>query len=99
MGLIIETHAAPEVEGVTRAGSGIILELISLSLHGFDEPGQLVNKSNLVKMRMCPQPQTQKTNTQGLTAVFVPLPVAPALFEIKAKGKEALMCFFFFFFC
>lgn len=45
MSLIMVTHAAPEVRGVTRVGLGIILELISPTMHELHEAGQLVNKS------------------------------------------------------
>lgn len=39
------THAAPAVQGVTRVGLGIILELISLSMHELHKAGSLVSES------------------------------------------------------
>ncbi len=45
MSLIMAAHASPAVQGVTRAGLGIILELISLSMHELHEAGQLVSES------------------------------------------------------
>lgn len=56
MSLIMATHAAPAVQGVTRVGLGIILELISLSTHELHEAGQLVGESEWVKMRTHPHP-------------------------------------------
>lgn len=46
MSLIIATHAAPAVRGVTRVGLGIILELVSLSMHELHEARQLVSVSD-----------------------------------------------------
>lgn len=88
------THAAPAVQGVTRVGLGIILELISLSMHELHEAGQLVSESEWVKMRMHPPPQPKCTGGQGLPPVYVPLPVGPPLFEIREK-EERLWCVFF----
>lgn len=45
MSLIMATHAAPAVQGVTRVGAGIVLELISLSVHESREAGQLARAS------------------------------------------------------
>lgn len=58
MSLIMATHAAPAVQGMTRAGLGIIMELISLSMHELHAAGQLVSESERVKMRMPPTPPT-----------------------------------------
>lgn len=86
--LIMATHAAPAVQGVTRAGLGIISELISLSVHELHEVGQLVSQSERVKIRIQPPLQTKCTGGQGLPPVCVPLPVGLPLFEIREKERS-----------
>lgn len=69
------THAAPAVQGVTRVGLGIILELISPSMHELHEAGQLVSESERVEMRMHPPPPhpTQVHRRTGITTCLCAL--------------------------
>lgn len=77
------THAAPAVQGVTRAGRGIFPELISLSTHKpRARPGQLaLALVEGVQMRIkfstrspaC-LPTPSAPTTGGLAPVYVPFP-------------------------
>lgn len=81
--LIMATHAAPPVRGVTRAGWGIFPELISLSTHkSCARPGQLAlalvegvqMRTNFSTRPPARLPTPGAPTTGGLAPVYVPFP-------------------------
>lgn len=91
MSLIMATHAAPTVQGVTRVGLGIILELISLSMHELHEARQLVSKSKWVKMRMHPPRPPTPTQVHwqtGITTCLCALASGSSFVEIREKERR-----------
>lgn len=77
------THAAPPVRGVTRAGWGIVPELISLSTHkSCARPGQLAlalvegaqMRTNFSAHPPACLPTPGAPTTGGLAPVYLPFP-------------------------
>lgn len=104
MSLIMATHAAPEVQGVTRVGSGIVLELISLSVHESREAGQLaqVSRRRWERTPQHPPPPTHHStpSPSAPTARDYHLFTCPSQWallcsKIRERGEEDFDLFFF----
>lgn len=97
MSLIIATHAAPAVRGVTRVGLGIILELVSLSMHELHEARQLVSVSDWLKMSTHPHPSQPRVHRRtGITTCLCALASGSSFVWNYGRRKRRLWCVFFF---
>lgn len=95
MSLIMATHAAPAVQGVTRVGLGTILELIVNARVACGWVISQCERASEDENALHPPTLTQAHRQTGITTCLRALASGSCVVRNYGKGKKTFMGFFF----